>query len=91
MLAFPITEIIDQQKNRVTQYQTLKFKVIKELKTAMAQYSPTALFTQALLVTVVESNFNPPRLEDYVRLLCQEEISYFGVLNGKKPVRELPL
>ena len=48
MLAFPIVEIIDQQNNRVRQYQTLDFKVIKELKIAVAQCGPTAPFTQAL-------------------------------------------
>jgi hypothetical protein len=54
MLAFPVVEIIDQQNNRIRQYQTLDFKVIKELKTAVAQYDPTAPFTQALLDTVME-------------------------------------
>lgn len=68
--------------------------MIKELKTAVAQYGPTAPFTQALLDTVMESHLTPPppkigRL--YVQLLCQEEISYFGILNGEKPVRKLPL
>jgi hypothetical protein len=58
----------------------LKFKVIKELKTAaVAQYGPTAPFTQALLDTVMESNLTPPpkirRL--YERLLCKEEVSFF--------------
>ena len=38
MLDFPIVEIIDQQDNRVRQYQTLEFKVIKELKPGVAQY-----------------------------------------------------
>ena len=55
VLAFPGVEIIDQQNNRVRQYKTLEFKVIKELKTAVAQYGPTAPFTQALLDTVMES------------------------------------
>ena len=55
LLAFPVVEIIDQQNNRIRQYQTLDFKVIKELKTAVAQYGPTAPFTQALLDTVMES------------------------------------
>ena len=64
MLAFPIVEIIDQQDNRVRQYQTLEFKVIKELKSAVAQYGPTPPFTQALLDTVMESHLTPPRLED---------------------------
>ena len=59
VLAFPIVEIIDQQNNRVRQYQTLDFKVIKELKTAVAQYGPTAPFTQALLDTVMESHLTP--------------------------------
>ena len=53
VLAFPVVEIIDQQNNRIRQYQTLDFKVIKELKTAVAQYGPTAPFTQALLDTVM--------------------------------------
>ena len=89
MLAFPVVEIIDQKNNRVRQYQTLKFKVIKELKTAVAQYGPTAPFIQALLDTVMESNLTPQDWKkDYVRLHCQE-ISYFGILNGVKLVREL--
>ena len=53
VLAFPVVEIIYQQNNRIRQYQTLDFKVIKELKTAVAQYGPTAPFTQALLDTVM--------------------------------------
>ena len=60
VLAFPVVEIIDQQNNRIRQYQTLEFKVIKELKTAVAQYGPTAPFTQALLDTVMESHLTPP-------------------------------
>jgi hypothetical protein len=46
VLAFPVVEIMDQQNNRIRQYQTLDFKVIKELKAAVAQYGPTAPFTQ---------------------------------------------
>jgi hypothetical protein len=38
VLAFPIIEIINQQDNRVRQYQTLEFKVIKEVKSADAHY-----------------------------------------------------
>ena len=53
LLAFPVLEIEDQE-NRIRQYQTLEFKVIKELKAAVAQYGPTAPFTQALLDTVIE-------------------------------------
>ena len=45
VLAFPIVEIIDQQDNRVRQYQTLDLKVIKEVKSAVAHYGPTAPFT----------------------------------------------
>ena len=45
LLAFPIVEIIDQQDNRVRQYQTLDLKVIKEVKSAVAHYGPTAPFT----------------------------------------------
>jgi hypothetical protein len=59
IVAFPIVEIIDQQNNRVRQYQTLEFKVINELKTAVAQYGPSAPFTKALLDTVMESNLTP--------------------------------
>ena len=69
VLAFPVVEIIDQQNNRVRQYKTLEFKVIKELKTAVAQYGPTAPFTQALLDTVMESHLTPQIGRLYVRLL----------------------
>ena len=91
VLAFPVVEIIDQQNNRVRQYQTLEFKVIKELKTAVAQYGPTAPFAQALLDTVMESHLIPKIGRLYVRLLYQDEISYSGNPNGEKPVRKLPL
>ena len=71
VLAFPVVEIIDQQNNRVRQYQTLDFKVIKELKTAVAQYGPTAPFTRALLDTVMESNLTP---QDW-KTLCKATLS----------------
>jgi hypothetical protein len=71
VLAFPVVEIIDQQNNRVRQYQTLEFKVIKELKTAVAQYGPTAPFTQALLDTVMESHLIP---QDW-KTLCKATLS----------------
>ena len=35
VLAFPVVEVIDQQDTRVRHYQTLDFKLIKELKTAV--------------------------------------------------------
>jgi hypothetical protein len=59
MLAFPVVEVVDQQDTRVRHYQTLDFKLIKELKTAVVQYGPSAPFTQALLDTVVESHLTP--------------------------------
>ena len=59
VLAFPVIEVIDQQDTRVRHYQTLDFKLIKELKTAVVQYGPSAPFTQALLDTVVESHLTP--------------------------------
>ena len=71
VLAFPVVEIIDQQNNRIRQYQTLEFKVIKELKIAVAQYSPTAPFTQASLDTVMESNLIPG---DW-KTLCKDTLS----------------
>ena len=71
VLAFPVVEIMDQQNNRVRQYQTLDFKVIKELKTAVAQYGPTAPFTQALLDTVMESHLTP---QDW-KTLCKATLS----------------
>jgi hypothetical protein len=94
MLAFPVVEVVDQQDTRVRHYQTLDFKLIKELKTAVVQYVPSAPFTQALLDTVVESHLNPPPLQIgklIVRLPCQEEIFCFGILNGETPVRKLSL
>ena len=59
MLAFPVVEVVDQQDTRVRHYQTLDFKLIKELKTAVVQYGPSAPFTQALLDTVMESHLTP--------------------------------
>ena len=59
VLAFPVIKSIDQQDTRVRQYQPLDFKFIKELKTAVVQYGPSAPFTQALLDTVVESHLTP--------------------------------
>ena len=71
MLVFPVVEIIDQQNNRIRQYQTLDFKVIKELKTAVVQYGPTAPFTQALLDTVMELHLTP---QDW-KTLCKAALS----------------
>ena len=71
LLAFPIVEIIDQQDNRVRQYQTLEFKVIKELKSGVAQYGPTCPFTQTLLDTVMESHLTP---QDW-KTLCKATLS----------------
>jgi hypothetical protein len=45
--------------------------VIKELKTAVAQNSPTASFTQELLDTVMESNLIP---QDW-KTLCNATLS----------------
>jgi hypothetical protein len=59
VLAFPVVEVIDQQDTRVRHYQTLDFKLIKELKTAVVQYGPSAAFTQALLDSVMESHLTP--------------------------------
>ena len=58
-LAFPVVEVVDQQDTRGRHYQTLDFKLIKELKAAVVQYGPSAPFTQALLDTVVESHLTP--------------------------------
>ena len=49
VLAFPVVEIIDQQNNRIRQYQTLDFKLIKELKTAVVQYLPMEARTAFLI------------------------------------------
>ena len=59
MLAFPLVKVIDQQDTRVRHYQTLDYKLIQELKTAVVQYGPSAPFTQALLDTVMESHLTP--------------------------------
>lgn len=63
ILAFPVVEVVDQQDTRVRHYKTLDFKLIKELKTAVVQYGPSAPFTQVLLDTVVESHLTPPKME----------------------------
>jgi hypothetical protein len=49
----------------------LDFKLIKELKTAVVQYGPTAPFTQVLLDTVVESHLT---LLDW-KTLCKATLS----------------
>jgi hypothetical protein len=54
-LAFPVVEVVDQQDTGARHYQTLDFKLIKELKMAVVQYGPSAPFIQVLLDTVVES------------------------------------
>jgi hypothetical protein len=59
VLVFPVIVVIDQQDTRNRQYQTLNFKLIKELKTAVVQYGPSAPFTQALLDMVTESHLPP--------------------------------
>ena len=59
VLDFPVIKSIDQQDTRVRHYQTLDFKLIKELKTAVVQYGPSAPFTQALLDMVMESRLPP--------------------------------
>jgi hypothetical protein len=59
MLAFPVVEVVDHQDTRVRHYQTLDFKLIKELKMAVVQYDLSAPFTQALLDTVMESHLIP--------------------------------
>ena len=92
MLAFPVVEIMDQQNNRIRQYQTLDFKVIKELKTAVVQFGPSAPFTQALGDIVVESHLTSL---DW-KTLCKATLSgrdffWFGILNVKTPVRTLLL
>ena len=56
VLAFPVVKVIDQEDTRVRHYQTLDFKLVKELKAAVVQYGPSAPFTQALLDIVVESH-----------------------------------
>ena len=42
---------------------------IMKIKSSWGQYGPAVPFTQALLDTVVEGNFNPPRMER--RSLCE--------------------
>lgn len=83
VLDFSVVEIVDQQGNVVRQYQMLDFKVIKELKTAVAQYGPIAPFTQALLDTVMEAHLTP---QDW-KTVCKATLS--GFLNGVKQVKEL--
>ena len=54
-----MVEIVDQQGNRIRQYQQSELKAIKVLKAAVAQYGPTTPFIQALLDTVVEAYLTP--------------------------------
>ena len=59
VLAFPVIKSIDQEDTRVRHYQTLDFKLMKELKQLLCKYGPSAPFTQALLDMVVESHLTP--------------------------------
>jgi hypothetical protein len=59
VIAFPVVKVIDQQYTRARHYQTLDFKLIKDLKPAVVQYGPSASFTQVLVDKVVESHLTP--------------------------------
>ena len=56
MLAFPVVEVVDQQDTRARHYQTVDFKLIKELKAALVQYGPSAPLIQTFMDTGVESH-----------------------------------
>ena len=88
VLAFPVVKVTDQQDTRNRQYQTLNFKLIKELKTAVVQYGPSAPFTQALLDTVVESHLTPLDWKTLCKAtLSRGDVFCFGILNGETPVK----
>ena len=65
VLAFPVIEVIDQQDTRVRHYQTLDFKLIKELKTAVVQYGrPFSPFHSSITGYSHGVTLNPPRWEN---------------------------
>ncbi|XP_064225394.1 endogenous retrovirus group K member 9 Gag polyprotein-like [Aotus nancymaae] len=56
---FPVTETVDQQNNAWRHHNGFDFKVIKELKTAVAQYGATAPYTTAIIESVAENWLTP--------------------------------
>lgn len=57
--AFPVTESVDAQGQPWRHHQGFDLKIIKELKTAVAQYGATALYTPAILESVAENWLTP--------------------------------
>ncbi|XP_029418235.1 uncharacterized protein LOC115069967 [Nannospalax galili] len=57
--AFPVMERDDGQGNRVRTHILFPFKSLKELKSACAQYGPTAPFTQAVLESMTTEALAP--------------------------------
>uniref|UniRef100_A0A5F4W7C0 Retroviral nucleocapsid Gag protein p24 C-terminal domain-containing protein n=1 Tax=Callithrix jacchus TaxID=9483 RepID=A0A5F4W7C0_CALJA len=57
--AYPVTETTDQQGKAWRHHAGFNFKIIKELKTAVAQYGATAPYTTAILESVAENWLTP--------------------------------
>lgn len=49
LMTFPVVEETNAQGQRVRKYVPIPFKTLKELKSACAQYGPTAPFTETIL------------------------------------------
>ena len=72
---FPVIEQVDPQGNRV--YLPLLFKLLKELKSACAQYGPTVPFTQATLELLSRRPSLLGTVNNWQGPSCQE-IFYYG-------------
>ncbi|KAM7135461.1 endogenous retrovirus group K member 10 Gag polyprotein-like [Molossus nigricans] len=57
--AYPVTETTDAQGQAWRHHTGFDFKVIKELKTAVAQYGATAPYTMAILESVTDQWLTP--------------------------------
>ncbi|KAK1342801.1 hypothetical protein QTO34_015568 [Cnephaeus nilssonii] len=57
--AFPVTETTDAQGQVWRHHNGFDFKVIKEIKTAVAQYGATAPYTMAIVESVAENWLTP--------------------------------
>jgi hypothetical protein len=64
MLAFPVVEVVDQQDTRTRHYQTLDFKLIKELKNSCCVIWPFSPIYSSVTGYSRGVTLNPLRLED---------------------------
>lgn len=59
LAAFPVTESVDAQGQPWRHHQGFDLKIIKEWKTAVAQYGSSAPYTLAILESVAKNWLTP--------------------------------